>query len=299
MNVPFSHNSCGTRRFSGFVHLRPDALRIFPLPENLLLLAFPLFVALLISSLGACSSATPSPHLTPLPTRAQPQDLAQRALSEALSELEHDLTRARSLLAFLAKSSQVKTTSPTECSTYLHQLLTANPQYTELAAAMPNGLLFCDSETRPRKASVADRLYFTRAVNDHNLVVGEYAVGDVYLPPSLTLAFPVLDDNENVQAVLISPLRLSWLAERFSEINIPVTGEMLVIDTYGNLLLRDPDSSDWIGKNISKSPLGSAMLKRLRGAGDFAGADGETRYYAFASPQSSNKNLIVAVGIKR
>lgn len=268
-------------------------------PRPLVMLALHFAVAALAVGVIACTAPTPSQHLTPLPTRAQPEDLAQQALAEALSELEYDLTQARSLLSFLAKSSQVNAGSAVECSNYVRQLLTTNPQYAQLGAATPNGMLFCDSESRTQQANIANRSYFNRATSQHDFVVGEYVIGRVSVAPSIGLAYPVLDDSQNVRAVVISHLRLSWLAQRFAEINIPVTGEMLVIDTNGNLLLRDPDAQNWLGKNISNSSLGATMLAQRQGAGEYTGADGQVRFYAFASPQSSDKRLVVAVGIKR
>ncbi len=255
--------------------------------------------ALALSVLAGCGGATPSPELTPLPTRAQPQDAAQQALAEVLSELDYDLDQARSLLKFLADTPQVRSGSRSECSTFLRQILATKPQHSQLGATTPNGILFCDSVERDRTVSVADRLYFSRALSTHDFVVGEYIVGRVTQLPSLGLAYPILDENENLQGIVSAPLRLGWLAERFAEINIPVTSEIVVTDTYGNILIRDPDANDWMGKNISTTPLGSAMLNRIEGMGEFQGADGEMRVYAFGSPHVSNKQLFAAVGMKK
>lgn len=228
-----------------------------------------------------------------------PQDAAQLALTELLAELEHDLTQARSYMRYLAQTPQVRTGTQAECSAFVSAQLKNNPQYAQLGAATPNGVLYCNSNETRRAASIADRLYYSRVLAAGDMVVGEYVIGRVTLSPALGLAYPILDDSRVLQGVVIAPLRAGWLAEQISEINIPVTGEIVVTDTYGNLLVRDPDSNDWQGKNISETPLGKAMLSKIRGSGDFAGADGETRYYEFASPQGANNHLLVAVGIKQ
>lgn len=243
--------------------------------------------------------AAPTPTAIPLPTRMQAEDAAHVALTEMLSELDHDLEQARSLMRYLANTPQVRGGAASECNTFVRQLVKANPQHTQLGAAAPNGVLYCNSDNPRRSLSVADRLYYTRVLGAHDLVVGEYVIGRVTLAPSLGLAYPILDDSENLQGIVIAPLNLGWLAQRVALVNIPVTGEIVVIDTYGNLLIRDPDSSDWQGKNISETSLGKVMLAKIHGSGDFAGADGETRYYEFASPQASNNHLIIAVGIKK
>lgn len=254
-------------------------------------------VFFLMYVLTACAAPTPTP--TALPTRRSAPDAAHFALTALLSELEHDLTQARALMRYLAQAPPVRTGSLSECSEFVRQLLQTNPQYSQLGAASPNGVLFCNSNESRRTVSVADRLYFSRALGARDLVIGEYTVGRVTLVPSMGLAYPILDDSAHMQGVIIAPLKLGWLAERVANIDIPVTGEIVLLDTYGNLLLRDPDTQDWQGKNISATPLGKAMLTQIQGSGDFVGADGETRYYEFASPQGADDKLIAAVGIKK
>lgn len=256
-------------------------------------------IALLLAGLFACSASASTPVRTPLPTRAQPEDVSRQLLSEALSELEYDLNQARSLLTFISKSPQVLGDSASACDTFVSGLLKTNERYSQLGVSTPNGVLYCDSQFRTRQVSIADRLYYSRAINERGFVVGEYVIGRVTLAPSLGLALPLVDDDNSLRGVAIAPLRLGWLAMRFAEFNLPVTGEIVIIDTYGNLILRDPDANDWFGRNISETPLGRAMLEKTGGSGEYAGADGETRYYSFASPEASNSHLIVAVGIKR
>src|SRR5581483_4240412 len=181
--------------------------------------------------------------------------------------------QARSLMRYLAQTRQVREGSQKECSAFVQQMLKTNPQYAQLGAAAPNGVLYCNSNDTRREASVADRLYYARALGAQDLVVGEYVIGRVTLLPSLGLAYPILDDRAQLQGIIIAPLKLGWLAERVVQINIPVTGEIVLIDTYGNVLIRDPDTNDWQGKNISTTPLGKAMLSQIHGSGEFAGAD--------------------------
>ena len=258
---------------------------------------FGLTLAVVLCWLVAC--AAPMPTRVPLPTRLPPQDAAHRALSDLLSELEYDLAQARATMRFLAQAPQIRSGSQSECNAFVSVQLQNHPQFAQLGAASPNGVLYCNSNKTRRAASIADRLYYSRVLAANDMVVGEYVIGRVTLTPSLGLAYPIQDDSRALRAIIIAPLRVGWLAEQISEINIPVTGEIVVTDTYGNLLVRDPDSNDWQGKNISETPLGKAMLSQIHGSGDFAGADGETRYYEFASPQGSNNNLLVAVGIKK
>ncbi len=243
--------------------------------------------------------AAPTPTRAPVPTRLPPEQAAQQALSQMLSELEHDLSQARSFMRFLAQSPQVQSGTRDECNAFVQTQAQNNSQYAQVGAASPNGVLYCNSVNSRRSVSVADRLYYSRTLGARDLVVGEYVIGRVTVTPSLGLAYPILDDSAQLHGIVIAPLKLGWLAQRVAKVNIPVTGEIVLMDTYGNLLIRDPDTNDWQGKNIANTPLGRAMLSSIHGSGDFAGADGETRYYEFDSPQGADNHLLVAVGIKK
>lgn len=248
---------------------------------------------------AGCASGTLTPRPTALPTRADPADAAQRGLALVLSELDHDLTQARSFLVFIAGAPQVRGGSADACTTYVASLARTSPQYTHISAITQQGIMYCDSGGRTRPFNVADRLYFHRVTSTHDFVVGEYLIGGATLGPSLALAYPVEDEAKTRRGAVIAPLSLSWLAQRIAEIEIPVTGEIVILDTYGNLILRDPDAGDWYGRNISESQLGKAMLGQLHGAGELAGADGQTRRYAYGTAQGSHNQLIAAVGIPR
>ncbi|HZQ07423.1 MAG TPA: cache domain-containing protein [Anaerolineae bacterium] len=257
------------------------------------------WIAILFLIVSCASTPTPSPHITPLPTRMEPADAAQNALAQVLSELDHDLTQARSLLVYLSNQSQVRSGSASDCNEFVTPLLKANPQYTQIVVAKQNGDLFCASGTNPTGINVQDRLYFNRVLTTHDFSVGGYQVGRLSGQPSLGLAYPVLENGSEVTGVIIAPFSLDWLAGRVSEVDIPVTGEIILLDTTGNIVLRDPDATNWYGKNISQTPLANAMLTKIQGSGEFLGADGEPRIYVFGSPPTSNKQLLVAVGIPK
>jgi C4-dicarboxylate-specific signal transduction histidine kinase len=219
-------------------------------------------------------------------------------LAQAVAEVETDLADARRLLSALAASPEVRKTDGAACKTLMTRTLEENTRYAQLGATLASGILFCNTNYSQRPQSVADRLYFRRALETQDFAIGEYVIGRITKLPSLGLAYPVKNDDGTFRGVVIAPLKLAWLAQRFAEISIPVTGEMVLLDSYGNILVRDPDAVEWQGRNISETPLGRAMLGDRNGEGTFAGADGEVRRYAFAVPAGSNNRLVVAVGIK-
>lgn len=258
-------------------------------------------IGFLMAFVAACSAATPTadPYKTPPATRAQPEDISHQALADALSEVEYEMAQARSILVYISKAPQAKPGATADCKPFVEELARTNPQYAEVGVATPNGQVNCDSATHNQPLYIGETLYFNRLQDQRDFVIGEYLIAGGPSRPALGLAYPILGDTKRLDGIVIAPLRLDWIANRLSGIEIPVTGEMLVIDTEGTILLRDPDASDWVGKSISDIPLGQAMLTKIQGSGEFAGADGVTRFYSFASPVSSNNELEVAVGIPR
>lgn len=253
---------------------------------------------LILFLLAACRSSTPSPRLTPLPTRMQPADAAQQALAQALSELDYDLSQARSLLSFAANAPEVHSDSAGDCTAYMLSLQKSNPQYIEFDVATPDGNLFCTSNPNTGGVNLSNRLYFQRVLNTHTFAIGEYVAGHFTSQAGLGLAYPIVDKNQMVR-VLVAPLNLSWLADRIAAIDIPVTGEIVLMDTSGGVVLRDPDTERWYGQNISQSSLAAAMLSKTQGAGEYSGADGQTRLYSFSTPPAATKQLFIAAGIPK
>lgn len=248
--------------------------------------------------LSACGGAWPEPATRAAPTRAPTPRDPRQPLAQAVAHLEQDLAEARALLAALATSPEVQSGSAAVCSAFVARILEAHPQFAQLGATTPNGILFCNSYSQWRAPSVADRLYFSRALASQDFAVGEFVIGRVTRLPALGLAYPIRGDDHAVKGIVIAPLKLSFIIQQFATIDIPATGEIVLLDSYGNILVRDPDAVEWLGRNIAETSLGQAMLTHHRGMGEYAGADGEKRAYAFAAPQGSNEHLIVAVGIK-
>src|SRR5262249_3677450 len=157
------------------------------------------------------------------------------------------------------------------CGAYLGDLIKTNSQFARLLRVSTAGAVNCDSSQFAPPMNIGNNVSLSRALRTKNFALGDYVARDITIEPSFPLAYPVLDSSKQLRAVLIASLRLDWLAMRFANIDIPVTGEMDVIDTNGTLLLRDPDSQNWVGKNISNTPLGLAMLGKLQGTGEFPG----------------------------
>jgi hypothetical protein len=196
---------------------------------------------------------------------------------------------------FLASSETIRTREGDACTALVKQTLATNPRYTEIGVAEISGAISCDAPRRPTAGTIAGNSYFLSTLRAHDFTVGEFQVTGLGAP-AFTLAYPIME-GDGAQGIVFATLRLAWLAERFAEIDIPVTGEIVLLDASGTILLRDPDATDWSGKNIERTALGTAMLSKFRGTGELAGVDGTPRSYEFDSPRLSNRGLIVAVGI--
>jgi hypothetical protein len=101
-----------------------------------------------------------------------------RALSlarAAAEEQEQVIEGAHQLLVGLAELPSVRGHRAAECSSLFAAILKRFPRYTSLAAAKPNGEVFCSGLlTRPAAVNLADRLYFRRVLTTHGFAVSEY-----------------------------------------------------------------------------------------------------------------------------
>ncbi len=240
---------------------------------------------LFLTLLAACGGASP--------------DAAANALKPFTADLEKLITDTRALLTPLAQLPEARGNDAAACNALMTDKAKAYPQYTALGAAHLDGELFCLSTPQTTPVNIIDRAYFQRALQAKDLSIGDYQIGRATGKKSFGIGYPILDASNTPQGIVLSPVDLDWLNARFAAMTLPADAELILLDSKANVLARVPNSSDMIGKSIADTPLAKAMLAQIDGSGEFAGLDGVTRIYKFTAPNGSNKNLVVALGLKK
>jgi len=227
----------------------------------------------------------------------------QRALDHAREisrEHERLIQSGHHLLQALTEITSVRAHDGESCNRLFSKMVKAQPAFTNLGAAKPNGDVFCSAIALTQPANFADRPYFQQALRTRDLAVSGYLVGRISGKPNITISYPALDDSGVVQAVVIAGLSLDWFNKFVAELRLPQGSAATLTDHNGMILAQHPDPEKWIGKLAADTPVFKAILSHQgEGVMEAAGLDGARRLYGFTklSGLGPGRNIYVSVGI--
>ena len=230
--------------------------------------------------------------------RAQAQENALRVARLAAMQQERLITGAEHFLMALAELPEVREHKAEPCSRIFTSLLKKFPYYTNIAAATPEGEIFCAALPRAKNTNISDRSYFQEALRERRLGVSYLLVGRMSGKPNISVAYPAFDSNGPVRAVIFVGLDLTWLNTVAAGAQMPLRSVVTAVDERGVVFSRYPDPEKWIGKPTD-TPLFQIMLKQKEGVTEAIGRDGVARLYGFTPLYrfKDNRMLFVSVGI--
>jgi diguanylate cyclase (GGDEF)-like protein len=166
------------------------------------------------------------------------------------------------------------------CSGFLAGVLEKNPQFTGILTIDPDGSLFCDSLRTGRVLDLRDRGYFRQALDTTGTVVIEPVFGRLTGSAVLQIAYPVRDESQKLQFVLLASLDLNRLIKEQTA-NLPAGYEVLLADQKGTVLL-------WLPAPLRAGKPGTSIVNSdlFRFAADGGGtkelvnADGEAQVWS-------------------
>src|SRR5271166_6271934 len=158
---------------------------------------------------------------------------------------------ARQLLLALAQLDPVKLQQPDVCRALFSKLKSRFENYSLLGAADTSGRVFCASG--PASSSVTDQPFFTRAMAQPGLAVGNYWVDPANGQKMINFAERFHGDDGHVAGVVFAGLDLAWLSDHLKERGLSPTASILIADREGNIIARLPRPDDFVGKNMRKS----------------------------------------------
>jgi hypothetical protein len=171
-------------------------------------------------------------------------------------------------LITLAETGPVRGLDPAGCSSLLQSQLAATPSYANLGAVLPSGDRFCSGQPGAGPANLNDREYIRRAIQTRRLSVGAFGIDRAANRRFIGIAQPAVDGSGNLRSVIYAALDLApldQLAGRASLI-LPPRSTITLLDRGGIILVRYPDSDEWVGQAASQTglmPLASELLTRL------------------------------------
>lgn len=188
-------------------------------------------------------------ELTALSEQNVEQELLRLAEGTA-SDFEHMVEEARAMLFAMAQNEEVLEQTRPGCDELLGRVLEASPRYTALAVIDPEGYRSCGAVSLENPLYLGDRSYVIRATGNRDFAVGDYQVGRITGKPTVGLAYPMFDEDDELLGVLATTLDLTLLGENASEAQLPPGATYTLSDLSGNVLVRYPEDADWVGTTL-------------------------------------------------
>jgi steroid delta-isomerase-like uncharacterized protein len=206
--------------------------------------------------------------------RGEASNLASLAAADESRLIEG----TRQLLVVLARLPEVRNGDAAACNALLADMLADFPLYANLGVIAPDGRLTCSAVPAPGPTNLSDRLYFQQAAVRRDFAVGEYQTGRVTGVETLNCGYPVLDSDGRLLAVVYAALSLDWLNNFAAAANLPADAVLTVIDRHGTVLVRQPESAQWVGRSLLGTPVVETILEQGTGVTEAAGESGPYLY---------------------
>jgi PAS domain S-box-containing protein len=177
-------------------------------------------------------------------------------LARTMGEVQKGITRStHQILATLSHTSEIRSLDTRATSAILSALIDKNPIYHNIVAMDARGEVFASG--RPfEPTNLADRYHVGQALKRKTFSVGEYIVTRIGEPiASLAFALPVLDDRDELVAMLAATLNLAHFSHFFDVARLPQDSFVSVVDRKGIQLFSHPrdKASDAVGEPISET----------------------------------------------
>src|SRR6516162_7717282 len=201
---------------------------------------------------------------------------------------------ARQLLLALAQLDPVKFHQPDACNALFSHLKSRFSNYSLLGAADTAGRIFCAS--RPSSiSSVSDQPFFTRAMAQAGLAVGNYWVDPADGQKMIHFAERFDGTDGQIAGVVFAALDLAWLSDHLKERGLSPTASILIADREGNIIARLPNPEALVGKNMRRSHE-AIMDGSTAGWEEAVGVDGTTRIFGYVPPALPPKDFFLSAG---
>jgi diguanylate cyclase (GGDEF)-like protein/PAS domain S-box-containing protein len=221
----------------------------------------------------------------------QAEDLARRG-----ADLYRDLVfEAKTLLQLLANAPEVSSHSPEACAKFFeeagHDRVWANGFW----VIAPDGRVRCTTVAGGLTLDVSDREYFSTVMKTHKFTVSNFFISRISHVPIAVAVLPVLDSRGSVKYLLAITLRLGWFYRFVGELSGKQHATAWLIGGGGDLLARNPQRPDLIGKNFIYLASFRDMLSRGEGWLDVPSRDAFGGILGFAQIRGTNARIAVAL----
>jgi signal transduction histidine kinase len=176
------------------------------------------------------------------------------AIVRSISKLQEQIVEStRQLLVGIAQESCVQRNDPASCKTLLSDLILQRPVYSDITIVASNGTLVASTSSETVVTNLSHRRIFAVATNSCAFAVGEYEVSQASRKTTVDFAYPAIDANGEVRAVVVAALDFAWLYRHVTNAMLPPNSSMTVLGRNGMTLARYPDDR-FVGDRIKMAP---------------------------------------------
>ena len=208
------------------------------------------------------------------------EDNLQRLTNLAAANEAQSIESARQILRDLSSVPDLLG-DQARCSSLLDDIQRQNPDYTNFGVIQLNGDVTCSAIASSKPVNLGDRSHFRRAVHLKRFVAGGYVFGRVIQKHTVNLTYPILDNDEQVRAVVFAALDLTKLDRFVADIQLPPGSVLMTADSEGKIIARKPNPEQWFGKPVWPE-LRAAMTGEPGKPVRLVGPDGIERLHRFA-----------------
>jgi diguanylate cyclase (GGDEF)-like protein len=277
----------------GFNRKKAKLKGLFGIRGRLVLLALILVGPLMferVRSLEHTRSRQISTASSELATLAQHTAAAQR---EVISSVEAVLKSSAYIHAAAAQVDR-------SCAILRASLRVDLPWVRSVSVASADGVIQCSTVPDFAGASLADRVYFKRALETHDFVLSDFLFSRGTKKPSVIAAYPVSAIAGGQQAVMIAAVNLDWMSGIMSNLGGRPGVTAALVDSEGIVLATPPDQSSMIGKSMERlEPFAvskdSAPESASNDTVSVTGSDGGRRVMSFARIRGTGSRLVLSI----
>jgi signal transduction histidine kinase len=209
----------------------------------------------------------------------------------AANEEHQQLEAIRHLLIAISEFLLLNDAKSDNAKRFFVNFLKQSQGYVDLGVLTPDGQLLSSAHgAQPFKGPERPE-WFVRCIEEKDFTMGDYKVEHITQEPVLYCALPVLDQHDQVNAVVFAAIALNWINRSIykSFAELPQGSTLIQIDDDGDILTYKPHLHKWIEPVHFDQSLLQWILKHKTGVKKFIGNDGISRIYAFAPAPSSLK----------
>ena len=197
------------------------------------------------------------------------------------------------ILSVLSKIPAIQKMDIDKTTVILQSILNKNPNYNNFALVDLDGDVLTSGKNFT-KTNLSDRLHFKECIIKKAFSPGEYIVTRVGTSnPSFPFAFPVMDEQGRLKAVLTAAIKLNIFPRFFDTSTLPEKSFVSITDHQGIRLFYYPaqNKTNPIGAPIAAGPFKSAYEGGDDGLFFSKGSDGLRRLFAYEKVYNKNQDV--------